>query len=89
MLASPFVGQYARPLDLAMRAKQWRQLFDPVLPNIILAWARRVDIAVPSELTAAAEKIWRPSQGLEKNYLRTWNSFTSDRRVLGRNNTLT
>lgn len=50
---SPFAGQYARRRDLALRALRWKQLFDPVFPGIFLAWAKRIDIAVPPELEAA------------------------------------
>jgi hypothetical protein len=39
-----------------MRAAQWKQLYDPVLPGIFLAWAKRTDISVPPELTEAVEK---------------------------------
>jgi hypothetical protein len=35
---------------LALRAKQWDQLYDPVLPGIFLAWAKRYDISYPAEL---------------------------------------
>jgi hypothetical protein len=55
-LGSPFVTQYARRRDLALRAMHWKQLFDPVLPGIFLAWAKRTDIAVPRELVEAVEK---------------------------------
>jgi hypothetical protein len=53
---SPFVAQYARRRDLALRAKSWEQLFDPVLPGIFLAWAKRTDIDVPAELVEAVQK---------------------------------
>jgi hypothetical protein len=56
LLGSPFVTQYARRRDLAMRALAWKQLYDPVLPGIFLAWAKRTDIPVPPELTEAVEK---------------------------------
>jgi hypothetical protein len=55
-LGSPFVAQYARRRDLALRAVHWKQLFDPVLPGIFLAWAKRTDIAVPAELIEAVQK---------------------------------
>jgi len=55
-LGSPFVAQYARRRDLALRAKSWDQLFDPVLPGIFLAWAKRTDIEVPRELIEAVER---------------------------------
>ena len=55
-LGSPFVAQYARRRDLAVRAVAWKQLFDPVLPGIFLAWAKRTDIAVPAELIEAVQK---------------------------------
>jgi hypothetical protein len=55
-LGSPFVAQYARRRDLAMRALAWKQLYDPVLPGIFLAWAKRTDIPVPPELTKAVQE---------------------------------
>jgi hypothetical protein len=48
--ASPFAFQYSRVRDLALRAKQWAQLYDPVLPGNFLAWAKRFDITYPPEL---------------------------------------
>ena len=56
LLGSPFVTQYTRRRDLAMRALAWKQLYDPVLPGIFLAWAKRTDISVPRELTEAVQK---------------------------------
>jgi hypothetical protein len=50
---SPFAFQYQRRRDLALRALQWKQLFDPVLPGIFLAWCKRTDLAVPAELEVA------------------------------------
>jgi len=50
------VTQYARRRDLASRAKTWQQLYDPVLPGIFLAWAKRTDIDVPAELVEAVQK---------------------------------
>ena len=55
-LGSPFVAQYARRRDLAMRALHWKQLFDPVLPGIFLAWAKRTDIAVPADLVETVQQ---------------------------------
>jgi hypothetical protein len=52
---SPFVFQYSRLRDLTLRAKAWQQLFDPVLPGIFLAWAKRTGIDVASKLTEAVE----------------------------------
>lgn len=52
---SAFARQYARVRDLAVRAKNWNQLFDPVLPGIFLAWARRTEIEVPEALIKAVE----------------------------------
>jgi hypothetical protein len=52
---SPFAVQYARRRDLALRAMAWKQMFDPVLPSIFLAWAHRNDFDVPKELIAAVE----------------------------------
>ncbi len=47
---SAFAAQYARIRDLTLRAKAWKQLYDPVLPTIFLAWAKRTDISYPAEL---------------------------------------
>jgi hypothetical protein len=55
-VVSAFAGQYARRRDLALRAVQWEQLFDPVLPGIFLAWCERLKLPVPAELTAAVEE---------------------------------
>ena len=50
---SPFAHQYWRRRDLALRAAASKQLSDPTLPGLFLAWAKRTDLAVPSELEAA------------------------------------
>ena len=52
---SPFIEKYQRVRDLALRAKSFNQLYDPVLPGIFLAWARRNDIGVPPELVKQVE----------------------------------
>lgn len=52
---SPFARDYQRVRDLAMRAQVWKQVFDPVLPGIFLAWARRLEIAVAKELVEHVE----------------------------------
>lgn len=52
---SPFAVKYGRVRDLALRAKAWKQLSDPVLPSTFLAWARRMEIEVPAELVAQIE----------------------------------
>ena len=53
---SPFAVKYGRVRDLVLRAKAWKQLSDPVLPSIFLAWARRMEIEVPGELIEQVEK---------------------------------
>ena len=53
---SPFAATYESVRDLALRATVWKQLYDPVLPGIFLAWARRCEIEVPPELVAQVEK---------------------------------
>lgn len=47
---SPFAFQYQRKRDLCLRAVPWNQLFDPVLPGIFMAWAKRNEIEYPVEL---------------------------------------
>lgn len=53
---SPFAQRYAQIRDLAHRAMAWKQLYDPVLPGIFLAWARRSEIDVSQELLEQIEK---------------------------------
>ena len=50
---SPFANQYGRRRDLALRAMDSKQLSDPVSPGDFIAWAKKLDIAVPKELEAA------------------------------------
>ena len=50
---SPFAAQYSRVRELAQRALQWQQLYDPVIPGIFIAWAKRMQISFPSDLEAA------------------------------------
>jgi len=52
---SSFAKEFARARDLAIRAKNWKQLYDPILPSLFLAWARRTGIAVPEVLVAEVE----------------------------------
>lgn len=52
---SPFAREYARILERARRAVAWGQLYDPVLPQIYLAWARRDAIPVSPELVKLIE----------------------------------
>jgi hypothetical protein len=47
---SRFAGRYAKLRELTLRAKEWKQLYDPVLPGLFLAWAKRYDIGYPPEL---------------------------------------
>jgi hypothetical protein len=49
---SPFAFQDGRRRDLALRAVQWQQLYDPVLPGIFLAWAKRNEFVLPENLEA-------------------------------------
>lgn len=53
---SPFAVQYSRRREIALRAAQWKQLYDPVLPGIFLAWAKRIDIDVPADLVEAVQR---------------------------------
>jgi hypothetical protein len=50
---SRFAVEYQRRRDLALRALHWDQLYDPVLPGIFLAWAKRSDLSYPPELETA------------------------------------
>jgi hypothetical protein len=50
---SPFAVKYDKRMELARRAVQWKRLYDPILPNLFLAWAERLEISVPDGLTDA------------------------------------
>ena len=52
---SSFAGEYARLKELARRAVAMQQLYDPVLPTLFLAWARRLELRVEPALVAAIE----------------------------------
>ena len=52
---SPFAREYARLRELVLRAKNWKQLYDPALPSLFLAWARRNEIEVAPELVKEVE----------------------------------
>lgn len=47
---SPFVKEYNKVVDLAERAKNWKQLYDPTYPSLFLVWAKKNSIPVPSLL---------------------------------------
>lgn len=53
---SPFPAEYAKVRQLATRAKNSKQLYDPVYPGIFLAWAKRNDIGYPDELQKLVTK---------------------------------
>jgi hypothetical protein len=53
---SPFAVEYMRRREIAVRAASWKQLYDPVLPTIFLAWAKRIEIEVPAALVEAVAK---------------------------------
>jgi hypothetical protein len=56
VIVSPFAAKYARRRDLALRAVPWKQLFDPVLPSIFVAWCKKTDLSFPAELEEALTK---------------------------------
>jgi hypothetical protein len=72
-LGSSFVAQYARRRDLALRAKSWEQLFDPLLPGIFLAWAKRTDTP---ELIEAVER-----RGVQ---VADWKAYTNEQSQHGK-----
>jgi hypothetical protein len=53
---SPFAVHYRGRREIAIRAASWKQLYDPVLPTIFLAWAKRLEIEVPPALVEAVAK---------------------------------
>lgn len=53
--ASPFAKEFFRLFDLTKRAVWAGQLWEPSLPTIFLAWAKRMEIQVMPALAAAVE----------------------------------
>jgi hypothetical protein len=49
---SSFAFQYKRRRELALRAKASSELYDPVRPSFFIAWAKRLDWEVPTDLEA-------------------------------------
>lgn len=52
---SPFAFQYSRVRERALSYVRWNQLYDPVLPTIFLAWAKRDGFPVDPELIRRVE----------------------------------
>lgn len=52
---SKFAQEYSRVRDRALSHVRWHQLFDPVLPAIYLAWAKRDGFGVSAELVRLVE----------------------------------
>ena len=52
---SPFVEKYRKTRDLAIRANNFNQLYDPILPSLFLAWARQAGIDIAPELIEGVE----------------------------------
>jgi hypothetical protein len=71
LLISLFAIQYSRRREIALRAAQWKQLYDPVLPGIFLAWAKRIEIDVPAEMVEAVQKRGVPIADWKKLYEET------------------
>lgn len=82
--ASPFATEYFLRVELAKRAVVWKQLFDPVLPGIFLAWARRLEIHAPPALSAAVESRghwigdWKDAHDKMKTAADTWQATAKD-----------
>jgi hypothetical protein len=54
-IPSPVVWQFANMREVAQRAVQWKQLYDPGYPGSFIVWAERMGYAVPKELKEKAE----------------------------------
>jgi len=54
-IPSPVVWQFANMREVAKRAVQWKQLYDPGYPGSFIVWAERMGYAVPKELKEKAE----------------------------------
>jgi hypothetical protein len=51
---SPFAARYARLRELASRALKWQHLYDPITPNLFIAWTERVGLEFPAPLKQLA-----------------------------------
>lgn len=63
-----FAKEYEKRRDLAIRAKNFKKLFDPVIPTLFIAWAGRNDIELPDELVAAVQKYAGNAYDWQKAY---------------------
>ncbi len=53
-------SRYFRQLDLAKRALWAGQLYDPVLPTVYLAWAKRMQLEMAADLVGSVEELGLP-----------------------------
>lgn len=53
---SAFARNFDRRRDLARRAVNMRQLFDPTVPAIFLRWTRQIELPVPDDLIQLVEQ---------------------------------
>ena len=71
---SAFAGRYRALRDLTLRARTMQQLFDPVIPGVFLGWAKRNEIAYPTELEARVVE--------RGNHVGDWKSAFDDMKAL-------
>lgn len=67
-IGSPVVWQFARMREVAERAVQWKQLYDPGYPGSFIVWAERMGYAVPKELKEKAEAYGQFIRDWKTNY---------------------
>ena len=47
---SPFIQEFNKTRELALRAVKWNKLYDPVMPAIFISWAKENGTTFPPEL---------------------------------------
>jgi hypothetical protein len=65
---SNFAIEYGKRRELAARAKNWQQLFDPVLPGLFIGWLKLSKIAFPAELEAKVVEYGGDTGNWKLNY---------------------
>ena len=65
---SPFVQEFERTRELALRAVIWKKLYDPVLPIIYVNWVKGNELTFPDELAKIVKAKNGKLTDWKKNY---------------------
>ena len=65
---SPFIEEFNKTKELALRAVKWSKLYDPVMPVLFLTWAKENGIPFPPELAKKIHNISKNLLDWDKRY---------------------